>query len=167
MRATERFADSMTPELDIVIPVYNEGRNIVPVLAGLSRAVATPARVLICYDDEHDDTLPAIRAAPQAYAGLPVELVRNASRGAHAAVMTGFARSSAPFVLMFPADDDVNAPMLDRMVELARHHQDGEGRVRLRLCRRVAWKNRAAAWRRGRSRAHGGGGAIHRQCEDG
>src|SRR5690349_13000536 len=71
MRAARRVAigtpDSMTPELDIVIPVYNEGRNIVPVLAGLSRAVATPARVLICYDDEHDDTLPAIRAAPQAY----------------------------------------------------------------------------------------------------
>ena len=110
----------MTPELDIVIPVYNEGRNIVAVLAGLSRAVATPARVLICYDQEEDDTLPAIRAEPQAYAGQPVELVRNTSRGAHAAVMTGFASSTAPFVLMFPADDHVNAVMLDRMVELAR-----------------------------------------------
>ena len=110
----------MTPELDIVIPVYNEGRNIVAVLAGLSRAVATPARVLICYDQEEDDTLPAIRAAPQAYAGLPVELVRNRARGAHAAVMTGFAASTAPFVLMFPADDHVNAVMLDRMVALAR-----------------------------------------------
>src|SRR6478736_6750608 len=110
----------MTPELDIVIPVYNEGRNIVAVLAGLSRAVATPARVLICYDHEDDDTLPAIRAAPQAYAGLPVELVRNRARGAHAAVMTGFAASTAPFVLMFPADDHVNAVMLDRMVALAR-----------------------------------------------
>ena len=114
----------MTPELDIVIPVYNEGRNIVPVLAGLSRAVATPARVLICYDDEHDDTLPAIRAAPQAYAGLPVELVRNYGRGAHAAVMTGFAASTAPFVLMFPADDHINAPVLDRMVALAREGCD-------------------------------------------
>ena len=28
----------MTPELDIVIPVYNEGRNIVAVLAALKRA---------------------------------------------------------------------------------------------------------------------------------
>src|SRR5262249_5717779 len=110
----------MTPELDIVIPVYNEGRNIVPVLAGLSRAVAAPARGLSCYDDERDDRLPATRAGPQAYAGLPVELVRNASRGAHAAVMTGFAASSAPFVLMFPADDHVNASMLGRMVALAR-----------------------------------------------
>jgi dolichol-phosphate mannosyltransferase len=110
----------MTPELDIVIPVYNEGRQIVAVLAGLARAVKTPARVLICYDHEEDDTLPALRANPQDYAGLPVELVRNAGRGVHAAVMTGFAASTAPIILMFPADDHINAPMLDRMVDLAR-----------------------------------------------
>lgn len=110
----------MTPELDIVIPVYNEGRNIVATLAALQRSLATPARVLICYDHPEDDTLPAIRANPQAYAGLAVELVRNSGRGAHGAVMSGFAASTAPFVLMYPADDDTNAPMLDRMVALAR-----------------------------------------------
>jgi dolichol-phosphate mannosyltransferase len=109
----------MTPELDIVIPVYNEGRNIAATLAALARSVTTPTRVLICYDRPDDDTLPAIRNNPQAHAGLALELVRNAGRGAHGAVMTGFAASTAPFVLMFPADDDVNAPMLDRMVELA------------------------------------------------
>jgi dolichol-phosphate mannosyltransferase len=108
----------MAPELDIVIPVYNEGRNIVATLAALKRSVTTPARVLICYDHAEDDTLPAIRANAQA--GLAVEFVRNRGRGAHAAVMTGFAASTAPFVLMYPADDDTNAAMLDRMVALAR-----------------------------------------------
>jgi dolichol-phosphate mannosyltransferase len=109
----------MSPELDIVIPVYNEGRNIVATLAALKRSVTTPARVLICYDHAEDDTLPAIRANAQAHAGLAVEFVRNRGRGAHAAVMTGFAASTAPFVLMYPADDDTNAAMLDRMVALA------------------------------------------------
>ena len=52
----------MPPELDIVIPVYNEGGNIVATLAGLAGAVTTPARVLICYDHADDDTLPAIKA---------------------------------------------------------------------------------------------------------
>lgn len=110
----------MAPELDIVIPVYNEGRNIVATLAALKRSVTTPARVLICYDHAEDDTLPAIRANARAHAGLAIEFVRNRSRGAHAAVMTGFAASTAPFVLMYPADDDTNAAMLDRMVALAR-----------------------------------------------
>jgi dolichol-phosphate mannosyltransferase len=110
----------MAPELDIVIPVYNEGRNIVATLAALKRSVTTPARVLICYDHAEDDTLPAIRANAHAHAGLAVEFVRNRGRGAHAAVMAGFAASTAPFVLMYPADDDTNAAMLDRMVALAR-----------------------------------------------
>jgi len=108
----------VTPELDIVIPVYNEGRNIGATLSALARGVKTPARVLICYDHPDDDTLPAIRANPSD--ALAVEFVRNAGRGAHAAVMTGFAASTAPFVLMYPADDATNAPMLDRMVALAR-----------------------------------------------
>jgi dolichol-phosphate mannosyltransferase len=110
----------MTAELDIVIPVYNEGRNIAATLTALARSVKTPARVLICYDHPDDNTLPVIREHAQAHAGLALELVRNATRGAHGAVMTGFAASTAPFVLMYPADDDINPPMLDAMVELAR-----------------------------------------------
>ena len=110
----------MTAELDIVIPVYNEGRNIVPTLAALASSVKTPARVLICYDFPDDDTLPAIRDNALSYAGLAVELVRNRGRGAHAAIMTGFTASTAPFILMYPADDAINAAMLDPMVALAR-----------------------------------------------
>jgi len=110
----------MTPELDIVIPVHNEGRNIVATLRALASSLTTPARVLICYDHPDDDTLPAIRDNAQSHAGLRVELVRNRRRGAHGAVMTGFAASTAPCILMYPADDDTNAAMLDRMVALAR-----------------------------------------------
>jgi dolichol-phosphate mannosyltransferase len=110
----------MTAELDIVIPVYNEGRNIVATLAALASSVKAPARVLICYDFPDDDTLPAIRDNSLSHAGLAVELVRNSGRGAQAAVMTGFAASTAPFILMYPADDAINAGMLDRMVALAR-----------------------------------------------
>jgi dolichol-phosphate mannosyltransferase len=110
----------MAAELDIVIPVFNEGRNIVRTLSALASSLRTPARVLICYDHPDDDTLPAIRDNPQAYAGLAVELVRNPGRGAHAAVIAGFAASAAPYVMMYPADDDYNAKKLDAMVACAR-----------------------------------------------
>jgi dolichol-phosphate mannosyltransferase len=114
----------MTAKLDIVIPVYNEGRNIVATLSALAKAVATPTRVLICYDHAEDDTLPEVRGHPQAHAPLAVEFVRNAGRGAHGAVMTGFAASSAPFILMYAADDDYNAAVVDRMVALAKEGCD-------------------------------------------
>ena len=102
--------------LDIVIPVFNEGRNILATLAALARDVRTPARVLICYDLPDDDTLPAIRARPDAYAGLAVEFVRNPGRGAHQAVTTGFKASTAPFVVMYAADD---GPVSDRSLALS------------------------------------------------
>jgi dolichol-phosphate mannosyltransferase len=114
----------MAAQLDIVIPVYNEGPNILATLGSLARAVKTPARILIIYDLEDDDTLPQIRANPQAHAGLGVEMVRNRGRGPHHAVMTGFAVSTAPFVIVMPADDDFNAPILDHMVALARQGCD-------------------------------------------
>ena len=114
----------MPADLDIIIPAYNEGPNILATLGALARDVKTPARVLICYDRPDDNTLPAVRDNPSSYAGLEVEFVRNPGRGAHAAVMAGFAASTAPFVIVFPADDDFNAAILDPMVTLARRDCD-------------------------------------------
>jgi glycosyltransferase involved in cell wall biosynthesis len=107
----------LTPTLDVVIPVYNEGRNILKVLAALQASVQTPCRVLICYDFEEDDTLSAIR---DNWSGqLDIAFVRNTGRGAHGAVLSGFAASTAPYIVVFPADDDYNPPILDKMVERA------------------------------------------------
>lgn len=114
----------MQSRLDIVIPVYNEGANILRTLGGLVRELKTPARVLICYDREDDDTLPAIKNNRDRLAGLQIDFVRNAGRGAHGAVMTGFAQSTAPYVLVFPADDDYNSGMLDSMVAKADQGND-------------------------------------------
>ena len=54
------MTESARPRLDIVIPVYNEGANIVTTLRAIAREVKTPHRVLIFYDHEDDDTLTAI-----------------------------------------------------------------------------------------------------------
>ena len=114
----------MQPRLDIVIPVYNEGANILRTLGGLTKHLRTSARVLICYDREDDDTLPVIRGNPEALKTLSIEFVRNSGRGAHGAIMTGFAQSRAPYVLVFPADDDYNGVMLDGMVARAQQDYD-------------------------------------------
>lgn len=107
----------MTPTtLDIIIPVYNEGTNIIKTLSSIAHAVKTSKRVLICYDREDDDTLPAIRNNRAAFDDLKIEFVRNRSRGPHAAVLSGFAASIAPFAIVVMADDDYNAGIIDAMV---------------------------------------------------
>lgn len=110
---------SAAPRIDIVIPVYNEGGNILRTLQALARGVTTPFRVLICYDREDDDTLPAIRDNRDALGGIAVDFVRNQGRGAHGAVVSGFAASRAAYAIVFPADDDYNAAILDAMVREA------------------------------------------------
>jgi dolichol-phosphate mannosyltransferase len=105
--------------LDIIIPVYNEGVNILPTLRSIVRAVQTPLRVLICYDREDDDTLPAIQGHRDALGGLTIEFVRNHGSGALGAVLTGFAASTAPFALVLMADDDYNADIIDAMAAKA------------------------------------------------
>ena len=107
------------PQLDIVIPVYNEGGNIMRTLQSIARSVKTPSRLLICYDRDDDDTLAAIRGNRDALVALTIDFVRNRGRGAHGAVLTGFAASEAPYAVMFPADDDYNAGILDAMVREA------------------------------------------------
>jgi dolichol-phosphate mannosyltransferase len=104
--------------LDIVIPVFNEGQNIIPVLDTFLANVRTPYRVMICYDRDDDDTLPAVEAWP-AKLQSEIVFVKNRSRGPHAAVMTGFAESTAPYVMVYPADDVHNAGRIDQLVEQA------------------------------------------------
>jgi glycosyltransferase involved in cell wall biosynthesis len=110
--------------LDIIIPVYNEGPNIVATLAALASEVRSRYRVLICYDFEGDDTLPAVKAHQQACPQQEVAFVRNTGRGAHAAVMSGFRASTAPIVVVYPADDDFNAALIDPMIGLVQAGSD-------------------------------------------
>ena len=109
-------ADGGLP-VDLVIPVYNEGENIVHTLAALARDVKTPIRVLICYDRDDDDTLDAIRR--HGTFGLVIEFVKNQGYGAHGAVLTGFGATRSNYVVVYPADDDYNAIILDQMFRAA------------------------------------------------
>lgn len=102
-------------EMDIVIPVYNEGANIVRVFTALANSVKTPFRVLICHDHDEDDTLAALRTDP--VPGVEWVAVKNPGRGALGAVLAGFEASTAAAVLVFPADDDYNPPRLDAMMD--------------------------------------------------
>jgi dolichol-phosphate mannosyltransferase len=105
----------MAAELDIVIPVYNEGQGILVVLEALRNHVRTPFRVLLCYDRDDDNTLTAVRSA-EAFP-FDVRFVKNRRRGAHGAVVTGFEECTAPAVIVFPGDDDYNAGRIDLMFD--------------------------------------------------
>ena len=98
------------PYIDIVIPVYNEDKNILRVLHAFEKEIKIPFRVLICYDRDTDTTLPVIRDNRFSFEVLAV---KNEGKGAHGAVITGLYKSDAFAVISYMADDDYNAAKIN------------------------------------------------------
>ena len=107
----------MTPELSIVIPVYNEPDNIGPTLERIEQQVRTPHEILVVYDFDADTTVPVVR---ELQPRMPhVRLRRNEiGRGVLNAMRAGIAGSSAPLVLITMADGSDEMDAVDRMVRL-------------------------------------------------
>jgi len=101
--------------LDLVIPVWNEGENILDTLVALKQYVRTPFQVLIIYDFDEDNTLPSVLGVGDL--GFEIKLIKNRGKGVHKAIMTGFEASDAPAVLVFPADEGYNALIVDAMYD--------------------------------------------------
>ena len=50
-----------TVDVDFVMPVYNEGANVGRAIEEIDRCVPRPKRVLVVYDFDEDNTVPAVR----------------------------------------------------------------------------------------------------------
>jgi dolichol-phosphate mannosyltransferase len=90
--------------IDLVVPVYNEGKNIRTLLERLSGALTEPFRVLLVYDFDEDDTIPAAREVASELK-LDLRLVKNRfGRGALNAIRTGLLEPGAEYVIVTMAD---------------------------------------------------------------
>jgi glycosyltransferase involved in cell wall biosynthesis len=88
--------------LTVVVPVYNEGRNIARWWAAAMPHLPVGTTVNVVYDFDEDDTLPVARDLKAQ--GAPIELVRNAGRGIPGAIVTGLRRAGQGAVLVSMAD---------------------------------------------------------------
>jgi glycosyltransferase involved in cell wall biosynthesis len=111
------------PELSIVLPVYNEGDAVEPILRNLSRAVTTPHELVVVYDFDEDTTVPVVRRLAGEIPGLR-GLRNELGRGVLNAMKAGIAATSAPYILISMADGSDEPEIVDRMVELAKGGAD-------------------------------------------
>ncbi len=99
------------------MPVYNEGPNIGRALAELDQHVKIPKRVLVVYDFDGDNTVPAVRELQPRYPY--VELVKNnIGRGVLNAVRAGINATTAEVVIVTMADLSDDVAVVPRMVDL-------------------------------------------------
>jgi glycosyltransferase involved in cell wall biosynthesis len=120
---TARTAPATAPELSIVVPVYQEGEAVDPVLRALDAGVATAHEIIVVYDFDEDPTVPVIdrlHAERPAIRGLRNDL----GRGVLNAMKAGIAASSGDYVLVSMADGSDEPQVIDGMVALARGGAD-------------------------------------------
>ena len=111
------------PELAIVLPVYNEGEAVEPVLRALSTSVTTPHELVVVYDFDEDTTVPVIARLATEIPGLR-GLRNELGRGVLNAMKAGIAATGAPYVLISMADGSDEPHVVDPMVDLARDGAD-------------------------------------------
>jgi glycosyltransferase involved in cell wall biosynthesis len=114
---------SVAPELSIVLPVYNEGEAVEPVLRALSAGVDTPHEMVVVYDFDEDTTVPVVERLRDEIPGLR-GLRNDLGRGVLNAMKAGIAGTTGPFVLISMADGSDEPHIVDSMVALARDGAD-------------------------------------------
>ena len=113
-----------SPALSIVIPVYNEGENVVPTLRGVvERTHSRPLEVLVVHDFDEDTTVPVVKRLQVEMPEL--RLHRNTlGRGVLNAMKSGLRAARAPYVLITMGDGSDNPDDIDKMYALARGGAD-------------------------------------------
>ena len=111
------------PELSIVLPVYNEGEAVEPVLRALSAAVTTPHEILVVWDFDADTTRPVVERLSAEIPGLRGHR-NDLGRGVLNAMKAGIAGSHGRYVLISMADGSDEPHLVDGMVALARDGAD-------------------------------------------
>lgn len=110
-------------ELSIVLPVYNEGEAVEPVLRGLAAGVKTPHELVVVYDFDGDTTVPVIERLAAELPGLR-GLRNDLGRGVLNAMKAGIAGTGSPYVLISMADGSDEPHIVDAMAGLARDGAD-------------------------------------------
>ena len=107
------------PELSIVIPVYNEGERVEPVLRALHEGVATAKELIVVWDFDGDTTRPVVERLARELPGLRGHR-NDLGRGVLNAMRAGIATARGSLVLVSMADGSDEPHVVDSMVTLGR-----------------------------------------------
>ena len=103
--------------LSVVIPAYNEGEHIVPVLERLFEAVLLPCEVLVVVDDEADTTRPVVQRLAEREPRLHC-LINTYGRGPANAIRYGIDHATTAVAVVTMADGCDDVRQIDDLVRL-------------------------------------------------
>ena len=109
-------------KLDIIIPVYNEDENIVKLIKEFEKKIFCDFRILICYDNESDNTLNYLKN--KNIIKKEILFIKNPEKGPNTAIIAGIKSSIAEIILIYMADDFSNISLINKMVDLVEKGND-------------------------------------------
>ena len=100
--------------LDLVVPIYNEGKKILTLLKLFEKNIKTKFRVLLCYDYENDDIFNFKKYFKNFH--FEIILVKNKGQGPCTAIKEGlYYDGQSDCTIVYPADDLINHNIIDKM----------------------------------------------------
>ena len=105
------------PRVSIVVPAYNEGENVLPVLDRLFESVRLPCEVLVVVDTPDDTTVPVAQEYELKEPRLKC-VVNTYGRGPANAIRFGIDAATAPVTVVTMADGCDDARQIDELVRL-------------------------------------------------
>jgi len=130
--STEQTAKGK-PSLSLVIPVFNEAKNLPQLIDRCLRVceeMATPFEVVLVDDGSSDDSSALMRSAAEQNDGAVVGVLLNRNYGQHAAVMAGLAESRGDIVVTLDADLQNPPEEIPRLVKKMNEGFDVVGTIR-------------------------------------
>jgi dolichol-phosphate mannosyltransferase len=106
------------PRVTVVIPAYNEGAHIVPVIDRLLEAVTMPCEVLVVVDFPEDTTIPAVQSYADREQPTVHAVVSSYGRGPAQAIRYGIHQAKAPVVVVTMADGCDDPRQIDELTRL-------------------------------------------------
>ncbi|HET6817931.1 MAG TPA: glycosyltransferase family 2 protein [Mycobacteriales bacterium] len=103
--------------MSVVIPAYNEGEAILPVLRRITAAVHLPAEVLVVHDFAEDTTVPVVSAYEQIDSRVRA-LVSTYGRGPANAIRFGIDHARSPVAVVTMADGSDDPRQIDELARL-------------------------------------------------
>jgi dolichol-phosphate mannosyltransferase len=103
--------------VSLIVPAYNEGRNVIPVLDRIFESVLLPAEVLIVVDSQEDSTIPVVSEYAEKEPRLKY-LVNTYGPGPANAIRYGVDAAAAAVVVVTMADGCDDARQIHDLVRL-------------------------------------------------
>ncbi len=107
----------MNPRTSIVIPVYNEGPNVEPILRRINEALSFSSEIIVVYDSPEDSTVPFLNELTKEFSNLRPTL-NSLGLGPAFAIRAGIESARAPVVVVTMADGCDDPEQIDSLTRL-------------------------------------------------